>query len=180
MLFSEDSKKILEALFFVAYEPLTVKRLAEITQLEESAIQELLAELREEYAGKGFHLREIAGGWQFFTDEAYAAYVEKLYRPRLQQLSKASLETLAIVAYRQPVTRGEIEVIRGVNSDSIVVKLLEKNLIAEVGRKDVPGRPILYGTTPSFLAFFGLQSLDDLPPPEQFAPAESGLLFNAT
>ncbi len=173
MLFADDRKRILESLLFVACEPLSVKRLAEISQTDEAGVKELLFELQEEYAEKGFHLKEIAGGWQFFTDEAYAPYIEKLYRPRMQQLSKASLETLAIIAYRQPITRGEIELIRGVNADSIVSRLLEKDLIMEVGRKEAPGKPILYGTTNAFLAFFGLNSLEDLPAAQELPQEET-------
>lgn len=168
----ERLKHLLEALLFVAWEPLSTKRLAEAAGLEPKLVQELLAELQQTYAGSGFQLAEIAGGWQFLTRPEFAPYIEKLYKPRAQQLSKAALETLAIVAYRQPVTRLDIDNIRQVKSDAVLTKLLEKSLIKEVGRLEAPGRPILYGTTREFLAAFGLTSLQELPPLDDFEPAD--------
>ena len=160
----EHWRRLLEALLFVAWEPLPVKRLAEVVGLDSKLVQDLLLELQQAYAGSGFHLQEIAGGWQFLTKSEWAPYIEKLYKPRAQQLSRAALETLAIIAYQQPVTRLEIDNIRQVKSDAMLTKLLEKSLIKEVGRLEAPGRPILYGTTQEFLAAFGLVSLKDLPP----------------
>ena len=146
----EHWRRLLEALLFVAWEPAPVKRLAEALGLEPKFTQELLLELQEAYVGRGFQLVEIAGGWQFLTQPEAAPYIERLYKPRAQQLSKAALETLAIVAYRQPVTRAEIDNIRQVKSDAMLAKLMEKTLVKEVGRLDAPGRPILYGTTQEF------------------------------
>ena len=160
----QKHKALLEALLFVAFEPVSTKRLVEISGVDKKLVQELLAELAADYAGRGFRLTEIAGGWQFLTPEEYAPYIEKLYNPRAQQLSRAALETLAIVAYRQPVTRLEIDNIRQVKSDAVLNKLMEKALVKEVGRREGPGRPILYGTTREFLAAFGLASLAELPP----------------
>lgn len=157
-------KALLEALLFVAFEPVSARRLAEISGVDKKLVQELLAELATEHRERGFRLAEIAGGWQFLTPEEYAPYIEKLYNPRSQQLSRAALETLAIVAYRQPVTRLEIDNIRQVKSDAVLNKLMEKALVKEVGRREGPGRPILYGTTREFLAAFGLASLAELPP----------------
>lgn len=162
-------KNLIEALLFVAYEPITLKKLAEISQMDNVKVKELLLAIQEDYAERGFHLAEIAGGWQFLTDQAYAEEIEKLYSPRKQQLSKAALETLAIIAYRQPITRLEIENIRQVKIDSMINKLMDKKLIKEVGRLETPGKPILYGTTKEFLSFFGIDSLKDLPPLESFA-----------
>ena len=122
---------------------------------------------------------EIAGGWQFLTQPEAAPYIERLYKPRAQQLSKAALETLAIVAYRQPVTRAEIDNIRQVKSDAMLAKLMEKTLVKEVGRLDAPGRPILYGTTQEFLAAFGLVSLQELPPLADIDENEEISLFSA-
>ena len=119
-----------------------------------------------EYLERGFHLRAIAGGWQFMTDEDYAPVIERLYRPKFHQLSLPAMETLAIIAYRQPITRAEISEIRQVDADSVISTLLDKRLICEVGRLDIPGRPILYGTSEQFLNFFGINSLNDLPPLE--------------
>lgn len=158
-----QKKRLIEALLFVAWEPVTLKRLAEIVECDQTLLRQMLAELKADFAGRGFELVEIAGGWQFLTPADMAPYIEKLYNPRTQQLSKAALETLAIVAYRQPVTRLEIDNIRQVKSDAVLGKLLEKSLIKEVGRMEGPGRPILYGTTREFLAAFGLVSLAELP-----------------
>lgn len=169
-------KRLVEALLFVAWEPVTLKRLSEIVNADQKLVRELLADLQADYAGRGFQLAEIAGGWQFLTDKDLAPYIEKLYNPRSQQLSKAALETLAIVAYRQPVTRLEIDNIRQVKSDAVLGKLMEKSLVKEVGRLEGPGRPILYGTTREFLAAFGMVSLADLPPlPDMDANSEVSL-----
>ncbi len=168
-LFDEELKRVAEALLFASSEPLAAKLLAEICGTDQKNMEALLASLQEEYRERGFQLREIAGGWQFFTRPEYIGFIEKLYRPKVQQLSRASLETLAIIAYRQPVTRGDLEAIRQVNVDGVVHKLLEKKLICEVGRRACPGRPILYGTTDAFLDAFGIASLSELPPPESFA-----------
>ena len=175
----EHWRRLLEALLFVAWEPAPVKRLAEALGLEPKFTQELLLELQEAYVGRGFQLVEIAGGWQFLTQPEAAPYIERLYKPRAQQLSKAALETLAIVAYRQPVTRAEIDNIRQVKSDALLAKLMEKTLVKEVGRLDAPGRPILYGTTQEFLAAFGLVSLQELPPLADIDENEEISLFSA-
>ena len=167
----KQKKNLVEALLFVAWEPVSVKRLAEVAECDTKLVRELLQEIRADFADRGFQLTEIAGGWQFLTGEELAPYIEKLYNPRTQQLSKAALETLAIVAYRQPVTRLEIDNIRQVKSDAVLAKLMEKSLVKEVGRQEGPGRPILYGTTREFLSAFGMVNLADLPPlpeaPEQ-------------
>jgi len=165
-----DLKALLECLLFVSCEPLNEGRLASLTQNDISTIRALLEELAEEYKGRGFELKQIADGWQFLTRKEFIDYVEKLYRPRLQQLSRAALETLAIIAYQQPITRLEIEQIRQVNSDSVVSKLMEKGLICEMGRRESVGKPVLYGTTGAFLQFFGLSSLSQLPP---LAPSDN-------
>ncbi len=175
----EHWRRLLEALLFVAWEPAPVKRLAEALGLEPKFTQELLLELQEAYVGRGFQLVEIAGGWQFLTQPEAAPYIERLYKPRAQQLSKAALETLAIVAYRQPVTRAEIDNIRQVKSDAMLAKLMERTLVKEVGRLDAPGRPILYGTTQEFLAAFGLVSLQELPPLADIDENEEISLFSA-
>ncbi|MEG1868627.1 MAG: SMC-Scp complex subunit ScpB [Clostridiales bacterium] len=178
-LFSEEIKKAVEALIFVAGEPLTVGELAEYTEIKEEAVLEILWALEDEYKTKGFFLTEIAGGWQFMTKPQYYPYVERLYKPKLQRLSNAALETLAIIAYCQPITRGEIEEIRGVNADGIVSGLLEKGFVDEVGRKETPGKPILYGTNSKFLELLGLKSLEDLPVIELDRDKDSVDLYNA-
>ena len=160
----KELKKVLECLLFVASEPLSEKRLAEISESELCQVRALLSELQQIYHDKGFQLRPVAGGWQFTTRADYALYIEKLYRPKIQQLSRAAMETLAIIAYKQPITRAEMAAIRGVEVDGVVSTLLDKRLIQDVGRRLGPGRALLYGTTDEFLAFFGINSLEDLPP----------------
>ncbi|GAB6875974.1 SMC-Scp complex subunit ScpB [Thermaerobacter litoralis] len=159
-----------EALLFVAGEPLTPKRMAAILGVGEAVVRQALEELAEacRAPGRGIELVEVAGGWQLVTRPEYSRAVEELLQPRRQALSRAALETLAIIAYRQPVTRAEIEAIRGVQSDAGLRALLERGLVREVGRKEGPGRPILYGTTPLFLQQFGLRDLSELPPPGTF------------
>ncbi|MBR5429112.1 MAG: SMC-Scp complex subunit ScpB [Firmicutes bacterium] len=162
-LTGEELLPALEALLFVACEPLTAKELAGFTEAGEAEVKEALEQLTERYAGRGFNLCRIAGGYQFVTPERFAFLVQRLYRPKYQQLSRAALEALAIVAYRQPITRAEIAALRQVDSDSVINTLLEKKLIREVGRVSGAGRAILYGTGEEFLSFFGLDSLRDLP-----------------
>lgn len=175
-----DHKKLLETLLFVAYEPMEAKKLAEIMEIKKDKTLDLLKLLQLEYQNKGFNLVEIAGGWQFLTNEEYAIYIERLYNPRNQQLSKAALETLAIIAYRQPITKLEIESIRQVKSDAVVNKLMDKDLVKEVGRGTGAGRPILYGTSNEFLSFFGIDTLKDLPPlaEKEAVPSEISLFDN--
>ncbi len=162
-LFSTEIRQAIEALLFSSSEPLKRKEIAACAQCSEETAKEILDELIDFYQDRGFHLREVAGGYQFVTEEAVYPYLERLYRPKAHRLSKAALETLAIIAYCQPVTRGEIENIRGVNADSLVASLFEKGLLKEMGRKDTPGKPVLYGTSERFLALLGINSLHELP-----------------
>ena len=165
ILYPQEMKELIEALLLCSSEPLTLGALAEITGYESGDVLQVLDRLQQDYheQGRGFEIREIAGGWMFATHPKHAPYIEKLLRPRITSLSQASLEVLSIIAYRQPVTRGEMEEIRGVNCDSSVNTLLERGLITEAGRKEVPGRPIMFATTTDFLKHFGLMSLRDLP-----------------
>ncbi|HCP15410.1 MAG TPA: SMC-Scp complex subunit ScpB [Peptococcaceae bacterium] len=164
-LFPAEGKRLLEALLLCSAEPLTLKALSDITEFESAEILDLLAAIQADYQqqNRGFALTEIAGGWMFATYPQHAPYIEKLVKPRLSSLSQAALEVLSIVAYRQPITRAEIEEIRGVSCDSSLGTLLDRGLIDEKGRKDAPGRPILFGTTTDFLKYFGLSSIKDLP-----------------
>ncbi|MCL1849722.1 MAG: SMC-Scp complex subunit ScpB, partial [Clostridiales bacterium] len=161
ILYPQEIKELLEALLLCSGEPLTLEALSEITGYESADILEVLDRLQQDYLeqGRGFEICEIAGGWMFATLPKHAPYIEKLVKPRLVSLSQASLEVLSIIAYRQPVTRSEMEEIRGVNCDSSVNTLLERGLIREAGRKEVPGRPILFATTTDFLKHFGMTSL---------------------
>ncbi len=152
-----------EALLFVASEPLETKRIAKLTGEDEIAIALAVQRLEERYSEGGIVLREVAGGYRFATSSSVRDVVEAYLLPPKSSLSAPALETLAIVAHMQPVTKSEIEAIRGVNSDSVVNTLIDRSLIAEAGRKDVVGRPMQYKTTAVFLESFGLNSLDDLP-----------------
>ena len=167
-----------EALLFVASESLTIKQIAKLTHASEMEIAATLQRIEADFADRGIVLREIAGGYRFASAPAARDTVEAYLLPPKSSLSTPALETLAIIAYMQPVTKSEIEAIRGVASDSVVSTLLDRNLIAEAGRKDVVGRPMLYKSTPEFLESFGLRSLDDLPPMELEAgqPLELDLL----
>jgi segregation and condensation protein B len=162
----EGQKRIVEALVLGAPEPVSAQKLAEIVPgLETEDARALVAELGREYEeqGRAFEIWEVAGGYQIRTRAEYAAYLRLLHRERPLRLSRAALETLAVVAYRQPVTRAEIEAVRGVEADAVLKSLLERQLVRIAGHREVPGRPMLYATTRRFLEVFGLGRLDDLP-----------------
>jgi segregation and condensation protein B len=154
----------LEALLFVASEALSIPKLAKLTGADEPEVTVALQRIDEEFAHRGIVLREIAGGYRFASAPATREAVEAYLMPPKTNLSPAALETLAIVAYTQPTTKGDIEGIRGVSADSVIATLVDRRFLTESGRKDVPGRPILYKTTPDFLEAFGLRSLEELPP----------------
>lgn len=162
----EKAKRIIEALLFVANDPLDTKRMAQVLEVEPAIIKQIIAGLVNEYRERdgGVEIIEIAGGYQISTRAEYAPWIKKLYGLRREaRLSRPALETLAIIAYRQPIIRVEIEAIRGVTVEGSLKTLLEKSLIRIVGRKKVVGQPLLYGTTKEFLRCFGLVSLKDLP-----------------
>jgi len=162
----DEVKSILESLLFVADGPQSVQRFGEaLESVELDLIQEILNELQSELAGpgRGVRLVEVAGGYQLRTAKANADWVKKFLGGRPARIKRATLETLAIIAYRQPITKAEIEAIRGVDVDGVITTLLERNLIRAVARKDVPGRPFLYGTTVEFLQLFNLKDLSQLP-----------------
>ncbi len=167
---NDELKAVLEALLFVSGDPLPVKRLADVVEQEPEAIRELLDEMAQEYeedSRRGMALMEVAGGFQFRSSPQLAPYVHRfLERKRMVTLTGPALETLAIVAYRQPLARAEIEAIRGVSVDGVLRSLLDKRLLKVAGVGDGPGKPNLYGTTKAFLEQFGLRSLEDLPPIE--------------
>jgi segregation and condensation protein B len=163
----EALKRVVEALLFAADEPLTVRRLRDILRLEDARVARRIVEaLREEYAAarRGIQIEEVAGGYRMFSNKGFAPHVEQLRKAeRRARLSQAGLETLAIIAYKQPVHRADIESIRGVQVDAVLHNLQDYGLIRVTGRAEVLGRPFLYGTTRRFLEVFGLNSLDDLP-----------------
>jgi len=161
-----EAGRALEAILFLADEPVTAASLAQLVELPRSAVEALLRSTADAYRarGSGLSLRQVAGGWRFFTHPEVAPYVEQfVLSSRHARLTKAALETLAIVAYKQPVTRHQVSSIRGVSSDGVLRALAERALVEEVGRDDGPGRATLFGTTSEFLERLGLASLADLP-----------------
>jgi segregation and condensation protein B len=161
-------KGVLEALIFASDRPLPAKELARLAKAERALVKELLAELSAEYHARGFRLDEVAGGFAFRTSPAFAPFVREMAEKKPIRMSRAQIETLAIVAYRQPITRPEVDDVRGVDSGAVLKSLLERDLVRILGKKEEPGRPMLYGTTPQFLEFFGLKSLGDLPTLREF------------
>jgi segregation and condensation protein B len=158
--------RALEALFFVSDEPLTASVLAQSLDLERRTVEAMCDQLQRDLEARssGLVLRNVAGGWRLFTHPDAAATVERfVLSSRQARLTKAALETLAIVAYKQPVTRHQVGAIRGVNSDGVLRALVDRGLIEEAGRDEAPGRPLLYATTPQFLERLGLPSLAALP-----------------
>ncbi|HTQ44704.1 MAG TPA: SMC-Scp complex subunit ScpB [Polyangiaceae bacterium] len=159
---------LVEALIFASDKPIKDREVARLASAPVKQVREVLGELRAVYAERGIVLSEIAGGWLFRTAAQFAPFVRELSAERPVRLTRAQVETLAIVAYRQPVTRPEIDDIRGVDSGATLKLLLERDLVRILGKKDEPGRPLLYGTTTQFLEFFGLKSLKDLPTLKEF------------
>ncbi len=173
-------KGALEALLLVSSDPVSASALASALDIAPGECALLLAELKVEYeeANRGFQLREVAGGWRLFTHPAYHDVVEAYVLSwDTQKLSQAALETLAVIAYHQPVTREVVKGIRGVNSDGVIASLVDKGLVRELGRDPERGQAIIYGTTNAFLEKFGLRSTRDLPDLEQFAPDEQSRQF---
>ena len=163
----EEAKSIIESLLFVSSEPLTLKQIRDVLHgTEEKTVKQWLKELEEEFtnSNRGIQLIEIAHGYRLTTKPQSADWVQKLVIAKQNlKLTKAGIETLAVIAYRQPLVRAEIEAIRGVDCGGVLQTLMERKLIKVIGRKEVVGRPLLYGTTPEFLDQFGLKNLNDLP-----------------
>ncbi|MBM3252902.1 MAG: SMC-Scp complex subunit ScpB [Candidatus Omnitrophica bacterium] len=163
----KEVKRIIEAILFVSEKPVALTELKDvIEEVDLEVIKQAIYGLKSEYEAlnSGLRINEVAGGFRMATEPSLAIWLNKLYRSRYsEKLTKPSLETLSIIAYKQPITRAEIEQIRGVNIEGVLKTLLERNLIRIVGRKEVVGRPILYGTTNQFLEYFGLNSLSELP-----------------
>lgn len=166
-----ELKNIIECLLFVSSKPISIKKFSEVLEgVESTQIEETIQELVNEYEhiNKPIFIQNVAGGWRMATRKKYGEWVKILFAKDITyKLSNASLETLAIVAYRQPVTIQEIEVIRGVSSGGVIRGLLEKALVKIAGRKEALGRPVLYRTTEKFLEYFGLESISDIPPLEE-------------
>jgi segregation and condensation protein B len=161
-------KGLVEALVFVSDGPMKANEIARAASAKTNEVKGLLDELRAEYQMRGVQLEEVAGGWVFRTNPQFSPFVRDLAKQKPVRLTRAQLETLAIMAYRQPITRPEIDDIRGVDSGATLKLLLERDLVRILGKKDEPGRPILYGTSGAFLELFGLKSLKDLPTLKEF------------
>jgi segregation and condensation protein B len=168
-----EARKALEAILLVVDEPVDPVTLAQVLEAPTEEVVATLRALRAEYVdqGRGFVLREVAGGWRLYTDPGAAPYVERfVLRGRSGRLSQAAMETLAIVAYKQPVTRAQVSEIRGVEADGAIRSLATRGLVEEVGRDPGPGQPLLYGTTSKFLEQLGLDAVEDLPPLPALTP----------
>lgn len=165
-------KSAVEALIFVSEKPITLEQIKKVLgDLDLSAIKKIIEELKNDYetSNRGMRIIEIAGGFQMIACTNFSSFLKKLFKNRNgEKLSKQALESLAIIAYKQPLTKTEIESLRNVNVDGVMKSLLDKNLIRICGRKKIPGRPFVFGTTREFLEHFGLKSLQDLPKMEEF------------
>lgn len=169
-------KSAVEAMLFASGEPLSLKDLSHNLEIQAKALEEILKEMINDYEdeNRGIKLIAINDGYQLVTKAENSGFIQKLLKKnRRQSLSQASIESLAIIAYKQPITRIDIDEIRGVKSESAIQKLVEKNLIKDIGRLEVPGRPILYGTTDEFLRQFGLETLKELPSLDLYSDAET-------
>ncbi len=166
----DDLKNIIESLLFVAEEPLGIEQIKQVLSLPDTKmIREALNELIEDHETRrgAFTLHEVAGGYQFRSRPNYVPWIKRLLQPKPSRLSKAALETLAIIAYKQPMIRSDIEHLRGVDCGGVLRMLLERKLIRVLGRKEIPGRPLIYATTKQFLQVFDLKNLKDLPSPKE-------------
>lgn len=169
-----DLKAGLESLLLVADQPLRIEKMVELTEVDKANVKQAIEELQTEYAERegGILLEQVAGGYQLRTPVEHAELIRKLAKVKTTRFSRAALETLAIIAYRQPITRAEVEYLRGVDSGGVVKTLLDKRLVKILGKKDIPGRPLIYGTSRDFLEAFGLKDLADLPTLKEFSDLE--------
>ncbi len=167
---TDPQRAVVEALLFASSKPLTLDNLADASGIDKAGLRSILSALQVEYASqnRGFSLGEVAEGYQLRSDPRFSEQIGKLFAARSRRrMSRSGLESLSIIAYRQPVTRAEIEHIRGVDSGAVLKTLLSQSMIRVLGRKEAPGRPILYGTTREFLEYFGLRDIESLPTLEE-------------
>jgi len=169
-LVTVDFKAVVEGLLLVAEGPVRPDRIALVLEIEEEQAKTLLQKLQEDYehSSRGFVLQSVAGGFQLRTRPEHAQWIRAFRKSRPFRFSRAALETMAIVAYRQPVTRAEIDYLRGVDSGGVIRTLLDKRLVRILGKKDIPGKPLIYGTSREFLELFGLRDLTGLPTLKEF------------
>ena len=169
----DNTKAVIEALLFASDKPVSAEQIKTVLDnLDTSEVNRILQEMISDYEqnNRGIRIIQVAGGFQMVTPPALSAFLKKLYKQRnAEKVSRPGLETLAIIAYKQPITRQEIESIRNVNIDGVIKSLLDKDLVRVVGRKKAPGRPKVYGTTRQFLEYFGLKSLEELPKTEDLS-----------
>jgi len=173
---NQEKKSLIEALLFISGEPVSPADLKGVVEASDAEIKQLLDELISTYGERngGLLVIEIANGYQMIANPGYAASIRKFTNTAVSnKLSVPALETLAIIAYNQPIIKAEIEQIRGVNSDGVVKTLLDKRLVKMMGRKEVPGKPLLYGTTREFLQYFGLKDLTELPSIKELSREEA-------
>lgn len=159
----EQLKPVLECMLFVSPQPLMMEHVAKSLGIEVLVAEQAIHELRLDFGARGLQIVRLANGYQMCTRPEFAHFISLLHKPQRTRLSRAALETLAIIAYRQPITPPEVEAIRGVNSDGVMKTLMDKGFVRQVGKKETPGRPTLYATTEEFLAHFGMNDLTDLP-----------------
>jgi segregation and condensation protein B len=168
----DNTRSVIEAMLFISDKPVTVEQIRDVVgSLDAGQVRQIVSELNAEYEqlNRGIRITEVAGGFRMITPPQLAPFLRKMFKQRrAERLSKPALETLAIIAYKQPLTRLEIETLRNVNVDGVMSSLVEKGLIRITGRKNAAGRPFVYGTTRLFLEYFGLKSLDELPKMEDF------------
>lgn len=172
----KEKKSLIEAMLFISGEPVTLPVLKNIIELPEIEIKQLLEDLIREYREKdsGLLIIEIANGYQMVTNPSYAQWIKKFKSTNASsRLSMPALETLSIIAYKQPIIKAELEHLRGVNSDGVIKTLLDRRLVKIMGRKEVPGKPLLYCTTREFLQYFGLKDLTELPTLKELAREET-------
>lgn len=166
-------KHVVECMLFVSNDPMSSKQIADTLEIEQSRVDDALASIEEDFnSGHGLQLMRIAGAYQICTRSEFGDYCAMILQPAKKKLSKAALETLAVVAYRQPCTMPEMEAVRGVSVDGVIRTLMERGLVKEAGRKQAPGRPILYSTTEEFLEYFGLNDISELPDIDMLAVEE--------
>jgi segregation and condensation protein B len=177
-LATAELKPLVEGLLFAAEGPVRPEQIAATLEIERSEAAAILQGLAEEYrrAGRGFVVEQVAGGYQFRTRPEHSRWLRRFRKSRAFRFSRQALETLAIVAYRQPVTRADIDYLRGVDSGGVLKTLLDKRLVRILGKKDIPGRPLLYGTSNEFLELFGLRDLGGLPSLKEFSDLSAELV----